>query len=1672
MPVVAFIDAQLENYSVLANGVEPEVKVFALHPEEDGIKQITQVLCEYNHVESIHIVAHGAPGKIYLGNTELNLDTISNYAGELQTWFNNVSEVTKPKLVLYGCNIAAGDAGTEFLEKLHQLTQATIYASKNLVGSPAKGGSWDLDVNKGEGQNSCPLVFKSQILNTYSSVFTTGTDGFYTFYDSKEGDRGTVEFIDISTSSANPGTNIRAGKNFENDWLEKDILLGFNFKFYDKTFEKLSVYDNGYVTFISTNQINSQNGNLPNNQQTYSIFPYWDDFQATEVFYKRENGRFIVQWNNVKHFDSDENATFEIIFYENSNNIDFIYKDVLLGDDSLNYGNSATIGINRDNNVALKYLYNGEVNNAISRTLQGVTSIRYVTEPKLVNNKIILKEWDSTLSEAERTIKLTSDNFLATDVDNSNTPAKVKFKISNLQHGKFQLDGNIVAEFTQEDINNGKVTFIHDAGEDAPSFTVVVTDDYNETAPKDINTNSGITFTNINDTPKLSGLTSEITFLENALNQAADTIYKNSIISVTDDDSSQFNGGNLKVAYNGTSEGTDQLAIGSTNTISVSDSTVKYNGIEIGIIDGINNGSNGKDLVVNFINTNATLAAVQALIESLTYQTTSHTPKPSRTITVTVNDNGSPKDLTPKTSIGVTTEIKVTSENDAPVNNIPQPITINEDTTFTFSNNLISLSDYDAGNNPVQLKLTATNGTIAFGGATTGLNFSDLDGTDGTLEFTSSIANINSALNQLTFTPTLNSNNINKNTISLKVNTQDLANTGILGGNQTDEDTISFNVIPVNDAPVNQLTKTAVNVNEDTNLVFNTANGNVIKVSDVDAAESADEVEVTLAVTKGLLSLTNTTNIIFTQGNATGNAAITFKGKLANVNNALEGLIYQGNPNYNGADTLTITTSDLGHTGKSSALTDTDRVAITVNPVNDVPVNKVPDDQIYDTNRDLIFSRVNNNAISISDIDLEKGEGTREAEVTVSVTNGKLTLKNTTGIKFSQGTTNGNSTITFRGLFADINQALEGLIYKGNQEYKGKDVLRVVTSDLGNWGEGSILKDEDNINIIVSDLDTDGINNTTEAEIAETIAKNGSDDAHFQELSQRAADEGGIVAFYGGDGGTTKPIILAIKNEDQERITGDYPNFALVVNNLTTNVFTTTIPDPIAVFDAKDLRKSALKEIKSPLDVINFQVQTNPVIKDESRQQQIQTDINKKIVRVEFKLPDSVGEIPVNAIVQKRTDGTLYDLRRSLNSQWNNTDYELLTGAVLQDRNLDGRPDWAVVYLQDGQWGDEDGVVDGDITQSLAAVNLDLGASRMEVRSSQDGLNFYGNRSYVQFTLNRYSGKDASEVGVARVRFGQNGEITQVNGKNVSSVEEARQAILLRGETLFNSLTNKQNPKFGSQNSILTFEEGEQAVFFLIKGGTRDELRSNDLNSRSVEFSVSSLNGGTSIFQSSGNTSGQTATVSLARLFEINAKILSAEEAKTQLPLLAISQRQTQLNTSDELIDLQSSGAFDGKQAMLNFLVQREASFDNSAYFYRVDDAKGSIRDPLTGILIDPSAVTTVEEKQRYLQLATSDRLVQGAEFTTSNFSAKTVSMTVAGGEFYVPLLVSNGTLSSIGNDFSRVFTSYVGINSDRADHIRSLGNGMFGFEDLVGKESDRDYNDMILSIQQVQITA
>ncbi|HYG80434.1 MAG TPA: DUF4214 domain-containing protein, partial [Pyrinomonadaceae bacterium] len=138
--------------------------------------------------------------------------------------------------------------------------------------------------------------------------------------------------------------------------------------------------------------------------------------------------------------------------------------------------------------------------------------------------------------------------------------------------------------------------------------------------------------------------------------------------------------------------------------------------------------------------------------------------------------------------------------------------------------------------------------------------------------------------------------------------------------------TFQITVNAANDAPVNNVPGAQTVVRNGT-LTFSQANAKRITVSDVDAGGA--QITVALTAQKGKLTLPSTSGLTFSTGDGTDDQYLIFKGTIADINAAMNGLQYKPNANYTGAASLKILTSDMGNS-PGPALTDTDTISITV----------------------------------------------------------------------------------------------------------------------------------------------------------------------------------------------------------------------------------------------------------------------------------------------------------------------------------------------------------------------------------------------------------------------------------------------------------------------------------------------------------------------------------------------------------------------------------------------------------------------------------------------------------------------------------------------------------------------------------------------------------------------
>jgi hypothetical protein len=191
---------------------------------------------------------------------------------------------------------------------------------------------------------------------TYSTANWTAFNDPVTYIINKN---APYSFIDISAT----GTPL----NLTDDG-EANVTLPFAFTFYGVTSNQIRVGNNGGILFnATTGDVVFTNAALPVGTPPMAIFPFWDDLdeETGNVYYHTmgalPNRQFIVQWHQRPHFPGSalsNHITFQVILYENTNEILFQYADVDLGDPLLNFGASATVGLNKNLTTAVQFLFN------------------------------------------------------------------------------------------------------------------------------------------------------------------------------------------------------------------------------------------------------------------------------------------------------------------------------------------------------------------------------------------------------------------------------------------------------------------------------------------------------------------------------------------------------------------------------------------------------------------------------------------------------------------------------------------------------------------------------------------------------------------------------------------------------------------------------------------------------------------------------------------------------------------------------------------------------------------------------------------------------------------------------------------------------------------------------------------------------------------------------------------------------------------------------------------------------------------------------------------------------------------------------------------------------------------------------------------------------------------
>ncbi|MCB1968687.1 MAG: DUF4347 domain-containing protein, partial [Candidatus Accumulibacter sp.] len=153
---IVFIDSRLEDCETLVADVSADSEWLLVDSDSDGLAQMQAALAGRSDLASIRILAHGRPGALLLGASELTHDEVDHHAVSLAMIGRALD--AQGDVQIYGCEVGQGDTGCAFVDALAEAIGAPVAASSSPMGHAELGGGWWLDV----GEARSPVLDRPQ----------------------------------------------------------------------------------------------------------------------------------------------------------------------------------------------------------------------------------------------------------------------------------------------------------------------------------------------------------------------------------------------------------------------------------------------------------------------------------------------------------------------------------------------------------------------------------------------------------------------------------------------------------------------------------------------------------------------------------------------------------------------------------------------------------------------------------------------------------------------------------------------------------------------------------------------------------------------------------------------------------------------------------------------------------------------------------------------------------------------------------------------------------------------------------------------------------------------------------------------------------------------------------------------------------------------------------------------------------------------------------------------------------------------------------------------------------------------------------------------------------------------------------------------------------------------
>ncbi|MES0326966.1 MAG: DUF4347 domain-containing protein, partial [Gammaproteobacteria bacterium] len=931
---------QLHNDIITAQQQGRDIQVVVLDAHRDGIEQISEALTRYNNLDAVHIVSHGNTGKLELGETQLDKQSLKQRTEEIKQWSGSFTQ--GGDLLLYGCNLASTANGQSLVDALAKQTGTDVAASDDLTGNNILGGDWDLEYRTGDIETS--IAFTQDVQDNWQGVLNTNTASAaaeQTQVETPPAEEQVAEQTDPGVLLASEGESSSTSTVTATETqIQTQIERRQEIVFVDET-----VSD--YQAFLDDIQLSNETTDyqvvLLDNasdgiEQISQILADHQNLDAVHIISHGIDGQVFLGNTSLITSTLDENSE-QISTWGNA-----------LGAE----GDLLFYGCNLAETEAGKSLIQG---------LSNLTGADVAASDDSTGHESLGADWDLEYQTGIiETGIVVSGEFQQNWLHELAVETYIdSFSSGSTLAGTTGSDASATQTWSTAwtAITPGVTTIASGVMTSARDFGMSSTSDYSRAV--DLST----------ATSNVS-LSYDVTNFGSTFSIAGDNI----VIMVWDD---------LTIAGGGIDDTTGWVTLTATTGTTV-------NGTNIAAQTYTYNLTNTDYLTANsairfqFNHSSNNRASDWVSIDNVTVKyTTTNTAAPVLDNTGTMTLTNIAEDDTNPAGDTVAAIIATSTANSG-----------NAITDADADSEGLAVIGTDNSNGTWQYSTNSGASWTAFGDLTASNNLATLLEANDMIRFVPA-ADYNGSAGDITFRAWDTSSGASGDTAV------DVSSNGGTTAYSTATETATLTVTAIDDAPINTVPG-AQSINEDTAL-------SIAGISVADAEGNLASTQ--LSVTQGTVSVTLSGAATIGAG-VNGSATLTITGTQADINATLASLSYQGNLNYNGADTLTVLSTD----STGTPLTDSDTVAITVNAV---------DDDALATNLSAVETYIEDTPLNLTDIVISDVDET-DASIT-------LTLSDAGAGSLNTGTSGGvTSTFvggvwTATGAITDINILLAGLTF-------------------------------------------------------------------------------------------------------------------------------------------------------------------------------------------------------------------------------------------------------------------------------------------------------------------------------------------------------------------------------------------------------------------------------------------------------------------------------------------------------------------------------------------------------------------------------------------------------------------------------------------------------------------